>query len=294
MKKYISVSRVSETLMLLQALKRYSCYDIMSLRHLKITYGINKQAALDFAVQCNWVELHETKIDFTDQGDNLQNKFGGFSLSQEIWLDVLYSYIVNCRPSWASLIPQGRKEAFIFMSTDEKRCFVEAGLMNDITGSVVCWWDNIANLFRNKSDDNKNALGRKGEKLTLRYEKHRTLRDPFWQSIDSNRVGYDIISVLNQETNTSLYIEVKSSEKDMSHASMHITRNEWQVAMGKSKTKNYLFYLWLLSEQNKLAVLTIDDVSCHMPNNMGDGKWESVEIPFSSFCEKFKTVYLDD
>ena len=70
----------------------------------------------------------------------------------------------------------------------------------------------------NKSDDNKSALGRKGEKLTLRYEKHRTLREPFWQSLDSNRVGYDIISVLNPGADTPLYIEVKSSEKEMSHA----------------------------------------------------------------------------
>ena len=46
-------------------------------------------------------------------------------------------YITVCRPVWAKRIPYGRKEAYLIMNEEEKRCFDEAALMESIDESVL-------------------------------------------------------------------------------------------------------------------------------------------------------------
>lgn len=199
---------------------------------------------------------------------------------------LLTEYIIYTEPLWSKRIPYGRCEATTFMTKDEKSCFFESGLLKEEPDyDVVKWWDYIAEIIRKKKDDVNNETGRTGEQLTLVYEEKRVGKKPSWKSVDSNLLGYDIMSVVSDENRTPLLIEVKSSVDDIKNAYCHITSNEWQVAI---RARRYLFYLWNIQKEVKsVAVVDTQDLFPYIPENKLSGEWESVKIPFISFKEKF-------
>lgn len=288
MNLYISVGRVSEALLMLSAVQRYQCHDVSSSMQLSVVYGINKAEALDFAEQCGLITIQSHIISFTPDGVSIMSKFNNDSLSHEVWRLMLKMYILRSRPSWASLIPSGRKEAYIFMSNDEKRCFVEAGLMDVPNHDIVVWWDEISSYVRKNQDESLLANGRLGEELTIEYEKKRTGALPLWQSIDSNKTGFDIISIKDRNNSNPIYIEVKCSTKGMREASFFITRHEWEIASVSNSISEHLFYLWsVIDKQYRLAILTIENLRIHLPIDMGEGRWTEANLKFDLFEELF-------
>lgn len=199
---------------------------------------------------------------------------------------VLCEYILHTEPIWSKRIPYGRCEATTFMTKDEKSCFYEAGLLDeDPDYGVVLWWDKLSEIIRKRADALKNETGRSGEKCTIAFENERVDKKPKWKSIDSNMLGYDIMSVASKMDNTPLLIEVKASTDDMEHAYFHVSSNEWRVA---THVAEYAFYLWnLYGGKKRLAIVKPNDISPHVPENKKSGEWESVKIPFMSFAEKF-------
>lgn len=292
MNSYISVGRLSESLLLLSSVKEYSCKTFAEADHLTVCYGINKKAAYDFAVQCHWINEENGILNFTDRGDELINTFNISGLTPLLWRDALYDYISICRPAWANLTPNGRKEAYLFMTNDEKRCFNEAGLMDSTEDIIVDWWDNVSFQFREESQLTLGDIGRVGEKMTLKYEEKRTGIKPRWESIDSNYSGYDIASVKDYGVDETILIEVKSSTQKLNDAKMIITRNEWDVASCDYNSKRYYFYLWLLGTQNKIAIIPAALIKQHVPTDIGSGQWKTIEIPFNLFGQYF-TEYTD-
>lgn len=283
MSSYISVGRLSETLLLLSSAKNYSCNTFAEVDHLTICFGINKRAAYDFAIQCRWLEEAEDSFSFTNRGDDLVLAFMTLGLSASVWRTALYDYISICRPAWSNMIPNGRKEVYLFMTNDEKRCFNEAGLMESTDDDTVEWWDKVAALFRDMGQERLEDIGREGERKTLLYEEKRTGAKPLWESIDSNRSGYDIASKKECGSSESILIEVKSSLKELRDARMLITRNEWDVASCGYNIDRYYFYLWLLGPKNKLAIVPASIIKEHIPNDLGAGHWQTLEIPFNLF-----------
>lgn len=293
MKNYISDGLVSETILLLDAVERYDCTKIEEIMELHVTYGINKQSALLFALQCKWAAQEGVYIHITTAGKNIVDQFDGHSISRNLWKNILRDYILSSSPSWSKRIPAGRKEAYIFMTPDEKRCFIESGLMNkpaDI--DIIEWWDTLAQNIRKGHQETLEETGRIGERLTIEYERIRTCLEPEWESIESNMVGYDIISSKGKECPEPILIEVKTSTCDCSLAEMTISRNEWDVAQSKCNRNKYYFYLWLLGHYNQLAIISADEVEKHIPEDIGGGKWKSVDISFSYFANKFQTVRI--
>ena len=288
MKSYISIGRLSETLLLLSSIKVYHCRTFTEVDHLTVCYGINKRAAYDFALQCKWVENNGEEIEFTNHGDEILSLFQGTCISPHLWRIALYDYISICRPAWSYLIPNGRKEAYLFMTNDEKRCFTEAGLMDSIDDVVVNWWDRVAMLFRTEKQDDQEDIGRDGERTTMAYEEKRTSAKPYWESLDSNYSGYDILSKRNKGSDESILIEVKSSLKSLEDAKMIITRNEWNVASCGFNINRYFFYLWLLGKEKRLAIIPAVLMKDHIPNDVGGGQWKTLEVPFSLF----KTLFV--
>lgn len=287
MSSYISVGRLSESLLLLSAVKNYGCKSFAEVDHLTVCYGINKRAAYEFAVQCQWLEEYDNTFSFTIRGNELVHIFKTDGLSNIMWMNALFDYISICRPAWSNMIPNGRKEVYLFMTNDEKRCFNEAGLMESTDKIIVDWWDKVASLFRDISQEASEDIGREGERRTLLYEEKRTGIKPHWESIDSNFSGYDIASIKEPGSNERILIEVKSSLKELKEAKMIITRNEWNVASCDYNINRYFFYLWLLGRTNQLAIIPANVIKEHIPSDMGGGQWKTLEVPFNQFRQYF-------
>ena len=245
---------------------------------------IDIEDILDILLKCKLLETREKNLYLSDVGKQIQLSAGtGYEDCIRI---ILKAYIEVIEPLWSNRIPYGRYEAITFMSKDEKSCFSEAGLLSENPDmKIVQWWDELSEFIRSKTEDNKNVIGRSGEQYTISYEERRTGSKPKWKSIDSNLVGYDILSATSACDNTPLLIEVKTSSEDMQHAFCHISSNEWRVA---KQSSSYAFYLWNIQAGKKLiAVVQPDELTPHIPENKESGEWESVKIPFSCFSDKF-------
>ena len=202
---------------------------------------------------------------------------------------MLEDYVLKCAPVWSNRIPYGRKEASLFMSDDERACFIEAGLLNkNIDMIAIKWWDTLSTIIRGKSAQENVEIGREGERQTFQYEKRRTEVSPKWMSIESNLVGYDIQSQIDKNDGTPLLIEVKTSKNVLHDACFYITSHEWYVAC---TSKSYIIHLWLLSPTgNQLAILTPDEIRPYVPTNNLEGQWEDAKIPYSCFNGKFVKI----
>ena len=132
------------------------------------------------------------------------------------------------------------------------------------------------------------VIGRKAEKFTVEYESSRTGIASMWQSLESNFSGYDMLSRVSNADETPLKIEVKGSTLGIKQAYFTITRNEWNTA----KTSiHYCLHLWSLSANpTNLIVVNRDEIQSHLPENNGEGNWETVRIPFNSFSKSPKVT----
>ncbi len=189
--------------------------------------------------------------------------------------------IICTQPAWTKLIPRGRSELVKFLPADVRQCFDEAGLMMPGPSSeVVAWWDELAERSRGLKTSYANEIGRRGERLSLLFEERRTGRKPYWQSVESNLSGFDILSVNERGDDTPLQVEVKASERSLEFAIFHLTEHEWEVA---NLAREHIFHFWLLASPPRLARVTTEEVAVHIPVNKGEGVWESTAIPFRAF-----------
>lgn len=292
MKTYISDSLISEALIVMQAMKQYNCFEISKVKEIRTYYGINKQAAINLAIQCEWlVETNGTCYTITPYGEELLKSFDGMQVRLTMYRDILYNYIKICKPIWARKIPYGRNEAYRIMSDEEQVCFKKAGLMNTpVTRDEVDWWDRIAEIERKKIELAKEESGRAGEELTIRYERNRTKSEPIWESIDSNLAGYDILSQTSESDTRQMLIEVKATTQGVENGIFYVTHNEWNFASAAYNRGRYYFYLWLLEDSPKLSVISFFEMQNHIPFDNGLGEWNEVAIPFAAFKTSFHVV----
>lgn len=197
----------------------------------------------------------------------------------------LLDYIDNAHPPWLQNATFGRSRVLAFAGGGIAQVFVEAGLASGVERDVVSFWDTLAARARGQKNIHLTKIGREGERLTLAHEESRTGRKPRWVSIDCNEDGYDVLSILGPDDGTQLSIEVKTTQVGLD-GYFHLTANEWDRAVDFG---SHAFHLWDVSHaQPRLAVLAKADVETHVPANRGFGKWESAEIPFRAFAEKFQ------
>ncbi len=185
------------------------------------------------------------------------------------------------KPVWSKLIPRGRRELTRTAPSEVTQILSEAGLLDSPpTDDVIIWWDEMSAIARGIRDSRMLEVGREGEKLTLRYERYRTNKDAQWQAIESNVSGFDVLSIIDKADSTPLRIEVKASSQKINAAEFVLTRNEWDIAC---TTGNYVFHLWQVQREPRIAVIPYDDLHSHIPKDSGTGKWDKVKIPFSAF-----------
>ncbi|TAL64164.1 MAG: DUF3883 domain-containing protein [Bacteroidetes bacterium] len=230
---------------------------------------------LQVAFKCGWSKLTQNGIiELTERGHLII----GHEYQPALLLQ-LEDLILNFNPVWASLIIKGRSEAKNFLPQDAYQCFKECGLFGELSDDLIRYWDNLALAYRNYSQKQMVEIGRSGERLSIDYERRRTGINPIWQSIESNLSGFDILSIIDKEDSKKLMIEVKSTTSNLNYAKLHISNNEWNTA---SSSINYVFHLWHINESPTLYVIPIEKISTHISSNRGDGKWESIEIPFKA------------
>ncbi|MDO8930842.1 MAG: DUF3883 domain-containing protein [Rhodocyclaceae bacterium] len=188
-------------------------------------------------------------------------------------------------PPWVQCATYGRSRVMAFAGNGVAQVFVEAGLANGFDDDVVAFWDELAARARGLRDAKLSALGREGERLTIKHEEARTGRKPKWVAINNNADGYDVLSVVGEEDSRALSIEVKASSMGLS-GSLHLTRNEWEMSQERER---HLFHLWdLLSNPPRLAKVPAPVMLGHIPADAGRGRWEGVEVPFSAFAPMFE------
>jgi hypothetical protein len=236
-------------------------------------YVAKSNQVLHLSQKCGWIEIaQDGSIKITPAGFVISTKDPELALR-----DQLRDYILNVQPPWSGLLPRGREEAVRFFSDDIRQCFDEAVLLSDCDDEIVQWWDSLSSAARGRRNDSLSEIGRKGEKLSLRYERERTKNNPTWMAIESNLAGFDLQSVISESDRSALFIEVKTSEKKLQSAEIFISKNEWRVA---KSSQNFVFHIWIdvcLSAQ--LLVLTTESIGKHIPENIGEGYWQSVMIP---------------
>lgn len=291
MNTYISVNVVSQSLILLKLIQQYHCQSRTDIALLKLPYGVHCDSALAFLEQCRWISTNDSIISFTEVGNTIITMFNGDQISTSLWRLILGEYISVCKPAWAKRISFGRKQAYLYMNEEEQRCFLEAELISSYDDSVIKWWDSLAETERKKSDETKDAIGRKGEKLTVLYEEKRTGLAPDWRSIETNLEGYDILSYVSANSEKRILIEVKTSSLSVASAEAVISRNEWDTANRTNNIDRYYFYFWCICDSlPQLAVINAKDIVQHVPKDGDHGRWENMTLPFSLFNSQFKPV----
>lgn len=207
------------------------------------------------------------------------------TMYEQMLRQALLDYIDVERPTWIQNAVFGRRKVIAFAGSQVGQVFVEAGLADGNDHEVVSFWDTMAAMARGQRNDFLIAIGRQGERLTIAHEEVRTGRKPKWIAIDNNEDGYDVLSIVDIDNPTLLSIEVKSSTIGLAGI-FHVSRNEWARAQ---EVENHAFHLWDICANSapSLAILRPHDIEGHIPLDQGSGGWESVEIPFRIFQDRF-------
>lgn len=243
--------------------------------------GMPASKVVETVQRLDWLRAGDDGIAVLTPGGSRIVDFRGYEPRLR---QALLDYIDAVRPSWIQNATFGRARVLAFAGSDIAQVFVEAGLAHGLTDEVVAFWDEMAALARGQKGARLTGIGRDGERLTIAYERVRTGREPKWIAVESNEDGYDILSVAGLDDARLLSIEVKASTLGMC-GGFHLTSNEWDRAVFNDI---HVFHLWDVSRPDPcLAVLSRADVDPHVPTNRGGGMWESVEIPFEAFSDRF-------
>jgi len=188
--------------------------------------------------------------------------------------------IVVHRPLWVRTIPYGRKSFVQKLERDAAQCFEASGLMDDPpTPKIIEWWDAVAGKTRSATDIEKMRQARAAEKLSLEFERKRLAelgidREPVWMAIEDNWAGYDILSYDHGSHGlTTRMVEVKSTTA--SPLRFFLTRNEWKKCLDVGEA--YQFHVWDMKAE-RLFVRTVSEISEHVPEDKGAGRWSTLEI----------------
>ena len=203
-----------------------------------------------------------------------------FKLLRELfWL-----YIQNAKPLWRKYMKKGTKSCKQNLSDiDIQQIFRELDLYTDEPSKdIMIWWNRARNYMRMLEGIENTVTGDEGELLSYEYESERTGVNPRLVAQESENLGYDLESVRELDSLEPIFIEVKTSKSSWKKARLFFSSGEYKSMMRNKP--NYYFLLWdLSSTEPKHLVVESGEVEKHIPQDMGEGEWKKVEIPFSAF-----------
>lgn len=281
----LTVGRLISAVHLLDLASSYELYFQELSTTLRIIKLVPATEAVSLAVAAGWIKVP------TDGPMTLERRGEEVRDFESIEIQVragIYDLAVRERYNWTYAAMRGRTELLKVVSPAVRECFDDAGLLTSTEPQIIEWWDKLADVSRASADAAKISIGRSGERLTMEYEMRRVGSLPRWQAVESNLSGFDVLSVVSAGDARPLPIEVKASVQPVQYASFHVTRREWEVACSSGA---FRLDLWELhGGQTRLASICPAELKEHIPLNTGQGSWESVEIPFQAFRDRFATA----
>jgi hypothetical protein len=244
--------------------------------------SLRTEDLLEFSQRLNWIRANDAgEAALAPAGDHILS----IGSERQRLRQALIHYVEIERPDWLQLSIDGRSRCMKFGPTGIVQTISEAYLAEGYEPDVIAFWDLLAAIARGQRSAALSAIGRRGERLTLDFEKRRTGREPVWRSIESNSEGYDVLSVLSSADHGRMQIEVKTSTLGI-RGSLHLTRNEWDQT---ELMTNHTLHLWDLHDEArpKLAIVRRADVIAYIPIDGVGGRWTGAEVPFSAFDGRF-------
>jgi len=288
----ITISSLNESLDFIELIKRNPdfYYPWKVNNDFKLRYK-SRQHLAELAVKCNWLSIEkENQLKPTERGIALINENNKRVANR----NQLYDIVHICKPIWASNLLRGRVESMQFVPDSIIDIFITVGLYDpdqfQYDDEAILWWDKIATAYYLFKDEYNTKIGRIGEKLTMHYELKRTNIKPKWKAIESDRLGYDILSRISKRDTDSFCIEVKTSQ---SKNKFMFTKNEKNFANLK-ESRNYGLYFWRIYNEDKavLMILKKEDIINNLPEYTEISTWESCEFDLDKFLNKNKIKTL--
>lgn len=245
--------------------------------------SLRTEDLLELCQRLNWIRANDVgEAAIAPAGDHILS----IGSERQRLRQALIHYVEIERPDWLQLSLDGRSRCMKFGPTGVVQTISEAYLAEGYEPGVVAFWDLLAAIARGQRSAALSAIGRRGERLTLDFEKRRTGRDPVWRSIESNSDGYDVLSVVSATDVARVQIEVKTSTVGLRGA-MHLTRNEWDQTELMAR---HTLHLWDLRDEGspRLAIVPRSEVEAHVPADTGSGRWKELEIAFAAFEARFR------
>jgi Domain of unknown function (DUF3883) len=225
-----------------------------------------------------------SNLDF-DRGLQVAELVGWDTIAEQIsridaYREILASLIKSTAPHWARHSILGRGKALARAPVDAIQCLRTASLLDaDIGDSGRKWWTDLATFFRAQRDAELRARGRQGELLSMQREKilvrQFTELQPVWVALDDETLGYDIESWRATKDGGVVPVIIEA-KMVVPGGNVHVTRGEWRAAV--KDARKFELQVWTDGESDPV-VLFAEQLSSHIPNENGAGRWESVVIP---------------
>lgn len=245
--------------------------------------SLKTEDLLELCHRLNWIRANDAgEAALAPAGDRIL----AIGSERERLRQALIDYVEIERPDWLQLSIDGRSRCMKFGPTGIMQTISEAYLADGYEPDVVEFWDLLAAIARGQRSAAVSAIGRRGERLTLDFERQRTGREPVWRSIESNSDGYDVLSVVSNQELARMQIEVKTSTMGI-RGFMHFTRNEWDQT---ELMPRHTLHLWDIRDDAnpRLAIVRRADLASHVPADTGAGRWKEVEVSFAAFVGRFQ------
>ena len=242
-------------------------------------YEVDVMKIFGFCKKLGWLEDSGGEINITEKASEILILEKPPEMLRRM-LDMVFN---SQNVFWRRFLSRGRKEAKFFLEGNQLQVLEWCGLFEE--GDHISDWWLDQRTYSNEEEEIENAkTGRKGERKTLIYEEARTRRKPEWTALElGDGEGYDVLS-WTQESGSSnrLRIEVKSSRDSIERARMFLTRNEWEIA---TSAGDHVFHLWtdVDKESSMLRVVSVEEMAENVSKDVGEGVWESVQIPMRVF-----------
>lgn len=193
----------------------------------------------------------------------------------------IMSLLRHSSPPWKSVMLQGMLAFRKYAPGNVTQCFRDAGFFDESDPISISIWDEARAMCRANLDLANLITGRQGERYSIQYEVARTGKVPKWMSLEVEGAGYDLLSFVEAESEETLLIEVKASRMPVKEAQFYVSRHEWNVLSSATRAE---VHLWCLSAESvSFACLTMEMLDSHIPLDRGEGRWDILKCPFSSF-----------
>jgi len=241
-------------------------------------YGVaNTESILEISQKCNWIEIDDVGMcHLSVKGLIIVNESNIQIKLRAQLKDVIEYY----QPAWIHRMKNGRTEIKDYLPTDVRQIFKEAGLFEPWDDELIRWWDILTHTAYSIDSAQKLKIGRTAESNTIKFEQERTHEKPSWVSLESNNLGYDVLSRVSNQNKDAKRIEVKGTKLSLKEAHFYLTRHEWEIG---NVTSEYYLYLWVLRKPLYVIPVPFNDVAKHAPKDQLRGKWTHVKIPFKPF-----------